>query len=215
MSVLQDLPGRCSRSTVFALFTVFALGMTASNAMAQISCSATPLTGCVESLRAKVLIHDDPKFDDKNKFIWSYIQGEAMSVGALGNPIQTDDYTICVYDGVGGSPALVMELQALAGSGWRAQASNGFGYSDRERTSDGLQKMRVAAGSASLSKVKVTARGVNIPIPAPYSEGIQLLEADPTVIVQMVNTTGTCWNNEFDPATARVRNNGKDFRSAY
>jgi hypothetical protein len=202
---------------IAALMAVFTLS--ATQAAAQVACDAVPLVGCLQSAKAKFSLHDDPVKDNKNKVIWSFVRGDNATFEDLGDPTATDAFSVCLYDGRAGVPELIMEQQVLAGANWRTQANNGFGFGDRSRVQDGVQILRVAAGRGGApgpSKLKVVARGDLIPFlelgKLPNS-ALTMMATDPSVIVQLVNTSGTCWSNEF--SSPPVRNTNKAYRAKF
>jgi len=202
---------------IAALVAVFALSTT--EAAAQVDCDPVPLMDCIESAKGKLTLHDDPEKDRKNKVIWSFVKGENGSFTDFGDPTSTEAFSVCLYDWRDGAHDLVMEQQVLAGANWSTQANNGFRFGDRSRIQDGLQIMRVAAGRGGApgpTKLKIVARGALIPFlelgKLPFG-ALTMMAADPSVIVQLVNTSGSCWSNEFfAPPT---KNTGKTFRAKF
>ena len=214
-----------ARALISTVAAVVVMGI-AATASAVAVCDPIPLgvlDGCIEANKTKILIHDDPNplKAAKDKLKWSWLKGGILSGEALGNPLTGGtEYALCIYDGAGGVPVLVKELQAPAGAVyWRVKSQNGFQYKDTTRSNDGLLKVRLKADPIRLgrSQVKLSARGAALQPPGPpLAFPLQYFEQDPSVIINLVNTEGTCWTSEYLPASAGgdVRKNvARDFRA--
>lgn len=81
-----------------------------------------PLVGCVvmprEDCRKPIVAQKasltlkDNATDAGDKIAWKWIKGEHTGVAAFGDPLNTDDYTLCVYHDVGGSPSVFLSTTA-------------------------------------------------------------------------------------------------------
>ena len=136
------------------------------------ACAAFPLAGCrlpVEPGKAKLVMTDRLTDDDGDAVTWKYVKGAATTLEELGDPTSATSYVACLYDGAG---ERLMTLRAPAGGTcgaspcWKARGTRGFTYSDRERTPDGVRKLALASGLAGKTKIALSAKGADIPLPA-------------------------------------------------
>src|SRR5205809_5896921 len=87
---------------------------------------------------------------------------------ALGNPLVTDPYRLCLYDESSPSPVLRFEATAPAGGlcggnpCWSAVAQKGFNYKSADGTPDGLRAILLRAGTAGKAKVTVKGKGAHL-----------------------------------------------------
>ena len=182
----------------FAVLTV-AVGASPPPAV----CAAAPLTGCRKPTAsgASTFQLKDNTLDNKDALTWNWTKGAATSLSNFGDPVNgTTSYTLCVYDESAGVPNAVMSLTAPPGgvcSGkpcWKAKKT-GFQYKDTSLTNDGLLQLQVTAGAAGKAKIVVKGKGERLPLPVPV--GFSLFAQDTAVIVQLVNSDGTCWEADF------------------
>ncbi|TMA72273.1 MAG: DUF4215 domain-containing protein [Deltaproteobacteria bacterium] len=131
----------------------------------------------------------------KNFLYWKWLKG---SVSGFGDPINTDDYTLCVYDESGASPAVSARAAAPHGGTctgapcWAPSGTSKFKYSDPDRTPDGIDKILLASGITGKSKVTLKARGANLAPPA--------LPLGLPTRVQLQSSNGGCWEALFSAA---------------
>jgi len=207
---------------VFAASTA-AVALLATGARAAVVCDAAPLTvadGCKQAQKLAISVHDDPDpaAASKDNMSWSWSSGEPMEGPELGNPVVgTTEYALCIYDGVAGVPTLVKNLQIPSSSTlWSVKSGDGFQYLDRDMANDGVLQLRLKADPslAGRSKVKLKARGANFDPPGPpLNFPLQYFEQNPSLIVNLVNSLGTCWTSTFVPANNGEKVTGKDFKS--
>ena len=80
-------------------------------------------------------------------------------------------------------------------------------YKDKQLSTDGVQLLLVKAGVEGKGKIKVRAKGPQLPIPSlPFA-------ATPSLEVQLRNSAGGCWSSTFD--TAEARNEEERFQAKY
>jgi hypothetical protein len=156
-------------------------------------CAPAPRTGCrrpTVSRGASILIRDRTP-DSFDQLAWKWGKGAATSKTDFGDPLTTTGFRLCVYDGIGGTPAL--ELSAAAPPGgicagkpcWKESAA-AFTYGNATLLPDGLRKMLLKAGAAGAAKIGVRGSGANLRLPA--------LSFTPPVNVQLQATNGQCWD---------------------
>jgi len=111
-------------------------------------------------------------------------------LAAFGDPLDTTDYTLCIYAGPESAP--LMEVTAPAGGTclgrpcWKAKGNarqvKRFKYSDAGHSSDGLVRV-VLRGRPSVARAHlvVVGRGDNLPLPdlpLPEPVRVQLVKSD-------------------------------------
>jgi 6-phosphogluconolactonase (cycloisomerase 2 family) len=165
-----------------------------------VSCAPSAKTGCFTPAvagKSRLIIKDDP-IDSRDKLIWKWLKGPALTPGDFGDPVTTlNDYALCLYSSAGGA-VLEDELLAPAGGGckkpsdggalpcWREIPGKGFKYARKTRHPDGVTPVKLLAGAvAGQSKVLFKAKGEGVPVPA--------LPMSLPVTVQVQNADGTCW----------------------
>jgi uncharacterized delta-60 repeat protein len=160
-------------------------------------CGATPAAGCrppVASGKA-ALFMKRAAGDPKAQLAWSWVKGAATTKADFGNPVASDTYELCVYDG---TPALIATATAPAGGVcgpvrkpkpcWKA-TKTGFVYADKELTPDGLQSLKLKAGVAGKASIVLKGKGAALGLPA-----IPLVQP---VTVQLRNSSGVCWEATY------------------
>jgi hypothetical protein len=136
--------------------------------------------------------------DDNDRFDFKWTRGDPTASADLGDPTIDAAYTVCVWDSVGGTPTLVMSMDAPAAGNcaghpcWRPISGGaGFAYKDSGLLPDGIKTLKVMSGELGRSRLTVKGGGLRLPDPPmPFAQ-------DPTIIVQVVNGTGKCWGASF------------------
>jgi hypothetical protein len=171
-------------------------------------CVVAPATGCRLSTspeRSKLIVKDGAD-DTKDKLSWTWAAGEATAAADFGDPVGTDDYTLCIYDGVSApTPRLFVEAAAPAGgactggtSCWKPKGtppgSKGFLYKDSAiLLPDGLKNVKLQPGASGRAKVKVKGQGPNLALPSPMNVTLP-------VVVQLRAQNGRCFESTFTAA---------------
>jgi hypothetical protein len=158
------------------------------------ACAVAPLTTCREPGSSSIAIRGR-----RGEIEWQWRRG-TTSKTELGTPTGTTDYLLCLYDESATVPALVAQARIPAGRKWSATAK-GFRFRNPAGAPDGIRRVQLKAGNGNAS-IALFGRGMALP-PRP-------LEQDRRVVVQLVNTEGTCWTAEF-PSPAK-RNDAVKFR---
>jgi hypothetical protein len=161
-------------------------------------CGTTPDGGCrtpAISQRALLSLKDKTP-DDKDALSWKWLKGSITTSADFGDPITTDTYELCIYDG---TPSLITHATAPAGGlcnasnprrCWSANA-RGFKYKDKDLTPLGLQTIILKEGlEAGTAKILVKGKGVNLDMPASFP----LVQP---VTVQLKNSSGVCWEATY------------------
>lgn len=160
-------------------------------------CGPAPAGGCrLPVVAGKSTFQVTDKMPDtKDRLQWKWQKGAATTVADFGEPTTTTGYGLCVYDGTG---ALISEAAVPAGGTcnaksprpcWRASRS-GFRYVDRDLTPAGVQQLTLRAGVAGKAQIGFRGRG---PVLATPDLPVTTLP----LRVQLVSTTGQCWEATY------------------
>lgn len=161
-------------------------------------CGQLP-TGCKVAGRSLLVLKNNDTDDTRDRLIWQWLKGPTTTLGELGSPASTTNYTLCLY---AGTSAAFVALPA--GSGWQAVGTKGFKFKDPSGTPDGAQKAVLRSGEAGRAKALLKGKGTNLPdtlappLPLP-------------VRAQLVNDTNdTCFEAVY---TAATRNDSERFKA--
>jgi cysteine-rich repeat protein len=160
-------------------------------------CPAQPRVGCrvpVASNRATLTL--DNKADDRrDRLHWRWMRGQATTKAEFGDPLATDDYRLCIYDGGG----LVADTEAPAGGECDArrprpcwsEKRQSFTYIDRDLTPTGLRSLKFKEGREGRAKILMRGEGPLFAVP-------DLTALASPVTVQLSNTSGTCFEAVYE-----------------
>jgi hypothetical protein len=172
-------------------------------------CEPTPVVGCLGGASASFQVSTKGGAL-KSKLGWTLSKGDAFAQINLGSPATTTRYTLCVYDETAGVPELVDEVTIEPNPNWIDADPKGYSYKDKTGAQGGVQKAQLKTGAAGKSKVQIKAKGVNLPLPIPFS-GSALFDQDTEVTVQLINSdTPTCWTSSF---TSNSKNDAVQFKA--
>jgi hypothetical protein len=172
-------------------------------------CVTRPKTGCRHSIsptKSKLALKDSSD-DARDKVSWTWAAGEATTSADFGDPVASDDYTLCIYDDTNttGTPRLFLESAAPAGgscasggSCWTGKGNppgtKGFLYKDSAiLLPDGLKSVKLTPGVAGRAKVKAKGQGPNLELPSPMNVTLP-------VVVQLRAENGQCFESTFTAA---------------
>jgi hypothetical protein len=132
----------------------------------------------------------------KDKLSWSWGKGDAFDQTALGTPnvAASTTYTLCIYDQVGllwsvKDPIHIAPSTTL----WTSKDPKGLQSKDEDGTSEGVTKVQLKTGAATKTNVKVSTGTMNLVLPTPG--GSVYFDQNTNVVVQLVNSAGTCWTS--------------------
>jgi len=173
-------------------------------------CPTAPADDCfdAEKISFQLKNHDD---DSRDQLKWKWVRGAATTSTDFGDPASATAYALCVYDGSAGSLSLAMALEIPPNGAWRDKSPKGWKYADKPGAFDGAQRAQLRAGLAGRSKAQVKARGAAMPTAEPIDSS-RYFAQDPAVVVQLVNTIGTCWTSEL---TAAKKNTPENFTAKH
>jgi YVTN family beta-propeller protein len=129
-------------------------------------------SGCLGSARSQLLLNDSAN-DSRDKLLWKWSKGNALSTTGLGDPTATTAYALCVY--AGATNALMVEAVIPPGAGWSTIGARGYRYNGSNP--DGLSLALLKAGAASKSKAMARGKGTSLPdstLPFAYPVTVQL-----------------------------------------
>jgi hypothetical protein len=164
-------------------------------------CTDVPRTGCrggTVPLKGVLSIKDtDP--DRGDRLAWKWVKGEATSLADFGEPLADDSYTLCLYeDGFLSTRASIAGATACGGVPcWKDLGGSGRRYVEKKALSDGAQKLVFKAGGDGAAKVIFKGKGTRLREEGGFGSGGLLPLAAP-VAVQLVSSTGTCWESTYD-----------------
>lgn len=130
-----------------------------------------------------------------------------LAGGVPGDPTQTTDYAVCIFDSSAGVPGLAQTLEIPAGPPWTASGASGnYKYVDPARAAGGVEQVRVLVKSPTKpGKFQLKAKGTNLTLRGPV-DGTRYFTNDPGVVVQVENGGGSCWNGTFYAAHGTQKN---------
>jgi Zn-dependent metalloprotease len=156
------------------------------------ACAATPRAGCVAAAKGAVLIKHDAAKPAKDKLVWKWTNGTAP-IGIFGNPINTVDYSLCVYESGGGGPTLVAEVPA--GAAWSSPGGGKLKYAG-DLSADGIQKILLKPGLGN-AKIAVKGRGPGL--------GLASASFAQPLTLHLVQSGGLdCWESVFTAPAVKV-----------
>jgi hypothetical protein len=124
--------------------------------------------------------------------VWKW-RRTALPPATFGDPLGTDDYALCVYDG---ADDLLVRADAPAASGcgagscWTAKAGGSFVYRDPTGAPTGLARLLLKTKPTGASKLAAKAKGANLGMPS-------LAPLALPVRTQLHAETGACWEAAF------------------
>ncbi len=158
--------------------------------------SGLPATSCHVASAARLTLRDHEE-EDNDTVRWRW-RGQKRPLVELGQPLTVTSYALCIYDTVSGAALHVATLAVPPGGWWQARVSAGFAYRDKTAVFDGVKSMVLKLGRRHRMNIRVKAKGLNVPLPSPANASY-FFEHESSVVVQLVNSDGICWESEFEP----------------
>jgi hypothetical protein len=138
----------------------------------------------------------DKSADQGDAIVWKWVKGEETTAGDLGDPLASDEFTFCLYDGGG---TLLTEATVDPGGTcgakpcWKAlgtpPGAKGYRYKNGDSNDEGAQKLIAKPGQPGKAKAIFKGRGANLAMPA--------IPVSLPLTAQLASTTGRCWGAEF------------------
>ncbi len=162
-------------------------------------CTSEPLPGCREARLARVVIRNkEGERRDLFKFRWH--SGDTTPFAAFGTPDVDTRYGLCLWDELASVPELRISLVVPEGPLWVTKGGRSYLYRDRTHAADGVRKLKLDTGSGDMAKIRLVARGAEVPTPVPATP-TSFFAVDTALTVQLVNTENECWTGEFTTTT--------------
>jgi cysteine-rich repeat protein len=184
-------------------------------------CGLAVRNDCRAPGKSSLLVKDgeDPRSD---KVVWRWLKGSATSHADFGDPIASDEYSLCLFDRSSGVPTLAMAARVPRGGTCRGKPCwkqlgletqpKGYGYLDRDLTPHGVRNLKLSSGEAERAKITLSAKGALLPLPGPVAPD-RYFDQDGDVTIQLVyGLTDPCWEAVF-PVAATMSNTAKQFRA--
>jgi 6-phosphogluconolactonase (cycloisomerase 2 family) len=177
-----------------------------------VACPSAPIGGCrqttVSGASALTMKSGNPSNQDptrKDLLSWRWKRGAATSLAEFGDPISETDYALCVFD-ASADPQPIARGNIPANNTckglpcWELTASGQLKYKDKEKVvsvnfgkttaPDGLLKVLLKPGEDGKTVIKTKQKGWGV---AGYTGGLASLARTPPVTVQLISSTGECW----------------------
>jgi cysteine-rich repeat protein len=92
------------------------------------------------------------------RLAWTWGKGDAVALPALGDPLASDEYRMCLYADDGVAARVLLSARAPAGASWKATAG-AWKYASRSLAPEGLKQVLLKTGDAGRAKVRVKGQG--------------------------------------------------------
>jgi len=160
----------------------------------------TDCRGSTDTGSARIAIKNTlPDYKDRLSF--RYGKGLQTLKSEFGDPLNTTDYTFCLYQASQSAPVYRASLPAgstcKAGRPCWRDTPMGFRYSDSTASRRGVTALTLAGGESGTVKLSVRAKGRYLLPP-----GVSLLDSKLTA--QIISSTGLCWEAEFPTPPTKV-----------
>lgn len=158
-------------------------------------CSPTPATGCLGSANSFLSLKDHATDDGKDKMLWKWVRGDAVTQSQLADPSAGAGYVVCLY--AGGSAELVGQAGLSEGPGWAALGDKGFKF--KGSGPDGITNAILKGGTAGKAKALVKGKGSALPdpsLPLAYPVTVQLRKAGSPLCLESTFTSLDAVRNE-------------------
>ena len=176
-------------------------------------CVIAPRTGCrvpSQPGKAQVALRNSLR-NTSDSLTWTWAKGSLTNASDFGDPVNTDDYTLCIYQDATDAPEIVLRAKAPAGGTcgrracWRGvgrpPGAKGFKYANRYATPDGLTRIDLRPGPSGKSRVVVRGKGPSLRLP-PFPLTLP-------VLVQLQSENGECWEAEYGASGIRKNDSQK------
>jgi hypothetical protein len=170
-------------------------------------CPASPAScrGSVASGKSSVALTDKSP-DDKDQLQWKWAAGAATAKSDFGDPLTTDDYVLCLYDGSGARASIVVPHGGTCDGKpcWKDQ-KKGFQYKAKTPVPGGITQLQLAAGADGKARIAVKGKGAALP-------DVPVSSLTSPVTLQIRPSNGSvCFGSTFSFPPA-VKNDGVQFK---
>lgn len=165
-------------------------------------CGSAPATGCLSSAGSILALKDNAGDDGKDKLLWKWIHGDALTQGQLADPMVDASYALCLYAGPTNAP--IGHAILPPGSDWGAIGDKGYKF--KGSTPDGLTGAVLKGGAAGRAKALVKGKGAGLPdptLPMAYPVTVQLRQEGSPLCLESIFTSADQVKNELGQFKAR------------
>jgi FG-GAP repeat protein len=166
-----------------------------------VPCPPAPVATCAVAPNGQLALaykRDTPYTDVLQ---WKLLHGPELHRADFGDPLSATGYTMCVYDDGALSAAAYVVPDF---SRWALSGTDAYKYLDKSKVAfvDGVQQVQLKGGAAGKAKILLKGRGDDLPDPTAwqYGFGTTMLNAMTSVVVQLQQTGGGCYETSFTPA---------------
>jgi hypothetical protein len=171
-------------------------------------CPPVPATcrGSTQSGTSTIALFDKSP-DDKDRLQWKWASGAATAKSDFGDPLSTDDYILCLYDGSGVRATVMVPSGGICDGKpcWKDQ-KKGFSYKRKTPTAGGITQVQLVAGVDGKAKIAVKGKGTALP-------DVPLASlASPVTLQIRSSNAGICFGSTFSfpPAVKSTAEQFKD-----
>jgi hypothetical protein len=170
------------------------------------ACPDSPQS-CRSAEKSLLLIKDDND-NTKDKLIWKWIKGLQTSQAEFGDPVNSADYTLCLYAGTAATFLAGASVPAVA-SKWSEIPGKGYKYKDKAGTASGVQKIVLKGSTENKAKALVKGKGGGLPdvtlgsLPLPLTT--QLVNTDNSVCFEGTYGSGDVIKNDATQFKAKAQ----------
>jgi len=142
--------------------------------------------------------------NSKDKVTWKWLKGEQVDLVDFGDPQNTDEYTLCIYDNIADVPSLKSELMVPASPAkWSPKGTKGWKYKDSAAVEAGVRTIILTSGLTGKSKIVFKAKGDNLGSELPGPVGVEYYDQDTSVIMQLISSGGFCWTSVYGEPSSK------------
>jgi streptogramin lyase len=157
-------------------------------------CPPAPTAGCrtdvTDEGHLKIM---DSNNDNNDKIIWSWKGATVTTKAEFADPVLTDTYELCVYDGASNliAKATAPVAGQCNGSPCWTETANGYVYNDAAATPDGIKRIVLRQGlTAGDARIRLRAKGFNVDTPSTFP----ILQP---VVAQLLQNSGPCFESTY------------------
>ncbi len=173
-------------------------------------CTAAPAEGChapAIAQKASLQLKSFASDGSKNTLVWKWNKGSATAkVPEFGVPTMSTDYQLCIYDGASAlvGDAFVPAGGMCAGKPCWSETSKGFKYKSKDGAADSIRQILLKEGVDGKAQITVKGKGDAAMASPPLA---------PPVRVQLVNSTGACWEATYSAPTTNSAGSPAKFKA--
>lgn len=154
--------------------------------------------------------------DGTGRLLWRWSPAGVTSTSDFGTPDTNTEYALCIYDFRDGAPIAppsgredpTISKGVAPGPEWFfVPSSGGWKYKNRLCDAEGITTIALKD-----SRITLKASGACNLLPAPFAAD-RYFSLGPEVVVQLVSSTGECWDSRFGDALTAFKNGPDSFKA--